>query len=167
MFFWTKTCSCPPPKNCVITNGSLEVYYKHTFFQFVSLAAPWGSARSKAREALPKPAGTSKASRSALPFDEADHTTRTTRHSPVKVQKKPAVAAELKKCSTNTGATDVKSSPTLIQSYKGHGWQFFKFKRSTSGLPYNKFIGPGGKTFWTNSSALAAGFKMEWLTPQQ
>lgn len=56
-----------------------------------------------------------------------------------------------------------KGKALLVNSFSKEGWQFCKFKRSTSGTPFNKFTSPDGQIYWTNKAAEEAGFKMEWL----
>lgn len=52
-----------------------------------------------------------------------------------------------------------KGKAELVCTEKHGNWTFQRFKRSTTGLPFNKFVGPDGKIYWTNHAAEAAGFK--------
>ena len=52
-----------------------------------------------------------------------------------------------------------KGKAELVSSEKHGEWMYYKYKRSTSGLPFNKYVGPNGKTYWTNHAAKEAGFK--------
>lgn len=86
------------------------------------------------------------------------------------VLKKPSAAKlpeEPKVVLKKPGAAEPKASvrkrgkSQLVTCEKHGGWTFYVFKRSTDGTPFNKYVAPDGKIFWTNQGAIDAGFKRD------
>lgn len=73
------------------------------------------------------------------------------------VPKKPATKTKEEPTSREPEPRRGKSELVAVE-YHGD-WTMFIYKRSTSGTPFNKFVGPDNKKYWTRSGAEKAGFK--------
>lgn len=66
----------------------------------------------------------------------------------------------LKKPSAAESKTSAKRGKAQFVTCEKHGgWTFYVYRRSTNGTPFNKYVAPDGKIYWTNQGAIAAGFK--------
>ena len=107
---------------------------------------------------MKRPAG----SEVAKPAVEASPKKKPVKKKPGKKEKEPETVksspkAKAEKPKPESGSKRGKAE--LLASEEHGGWQVFKFKRSTSGTPFWKFVGPDGTIYWTRRGAEKAGFK--------